>query len=304
MSLESDRISSELFSELDFLNYVLKHKSDAKLFTQEIEGGEYTFLIERKGPFTYTVNLPFGLYLGTSRKTALIHLLIAAKRLKSSQLTLNFGPDVELDEPSVEKIAKDQGFDLLINKCHMLDTQRHIDDIFGDFNSTRKKHIRRYQKAHEIQVFKTRDVKYFKEYFVLYKDSANRWGTSMAYSQDFIEGLVDVPGIFMWVAVKNGDMLSGMICMYYEDHVFDWLAASIINTEVKKLYAAAAVQYEVIKDASERGMKWVNMGASKNLEGVSDFKDSWGAEERNTYTFMKRSFIFGIMKKLYGIIRK
>jgi len=155
-----------------------------------------------------------------------------------------------------------------------------------------------------VKVFKTKEPIYFSRYFALYEDSVERWGTKTAYEKKFLERLHEVPGIYIWVAEKEGEVLSAMICIYSDNTVFDWLAASIINQDVKKLYAAAAVQFEVIKDAAERGLKQVNMGASKDLEGVSDFKDSWGAEEHETYTFVKKSGIFALLKKIRELIRK
>ena len=110
--------------------------------------------------------------------------------------------------------------------------------------------------------------------------------------------------MYMWVAELNGELISAMICIYYKDYVFDWLAASIITEENKKLYAPVAVQYEVIADAVECGYKYVNMGASKNLGGVSDFKDSWGAKEEITLTLRKQSSSLRLLKKMKGVINK
>jgi lipid II:glycine glycyltransferase (peptidoglycan interpeptide bridge formation enzyme) len=108
----------------------------------------------------------------------------------------------------------------------------------------------------------------------------------------------------MWVAEFEGKVISAMICIYHEDHVFDWLAASIINEDLKKLYAPVAVQFEVIRHAAENGLNYVNMGASVNLSGVSDFKDSWGASEHETFTFNKQSALFKVSKKIINNIKK
>lgn len=70
------------------------------------------------------------------------------------------------------------------------------------------------------------------------------------------------------------------------------------------MYAPVAVQYEVIRNAAESGLKYVNMGASVNLAGVSDFKDSWGASEHKTYTFNKQARLFKIAKKIVTNLKK
>jgi lipid II:glycine glycyltransferase (peptidoglycan interpeptide bridge formation enzyme) len=146
-------------------------------------------------------------------------------------------------------------------------------------------------------VFRTNDPVYFHTYYRLYEASAKRWGSSTTYSKELLSDLHKVPGIHMWVAEYEGTMLSGMICFYHENSVFDWLAASIINDDVKKWYPAVAVQYEVIRHASENGYSFVNMGASKDLNGVRDFKDSWGANAQKTYTFTRRRGLFAAIKR-------
>ena len=179
-----------------------------------------------------------------------------------------------------------------------------IEAIFEGFNATRKKHIKRYQKSAALNVFRTKDPRYFSAYFQLYEASAKRWGTSTTYSKELLTDLYKVPGIYMWVAEYEGEMLSGMICFYHQQSVFDWLAASIINDNVKKMYPAVAVQYEVIRHACENGYSFVNMGASKNLHGVSDFKDSWGATAQKTYTFVRRKGVFAAIKTIQGRLNR
>jgi hypothetical protein len=39
------------------------------------------------------------------------------------------------------------------------------------------------------------------------------------------------------------------------------------------------------------------MGASKDLNGVRDFKDSWGANAQKTYTFTRRRGLFAAIKR-------
>jgi len=186
-----------------------------------------------------------------------------------------------------------------------VNTDRSLEEVISTFNSTRKKHIKRYQKAEQLKVFQTLEPYYFDEYYKLYLDSVNRWENgNIGYSKELIANLHLVPGIRMWVAELEGKVISAMICIYHQDHVFDWLAASIINDDLKKLYAPVAVQFEVIRHAVEHGLKYVNMGASVNLLGVSDFKDSWGASEHETYTFNKTSTFFKVSKKIVTNIKK
>jgi lipid II:glycine glycyltransferase (peptidoglycan interpeptide bridge formation enzyme) len=294
----------ETFREDLFLEHVAAHTSGSTVCTLSVQGSSLHYMMQKKGTFSYCWNFPHGLYLPGLEKEELESMLAAMSGIRSSQTVINAGPVEGMNKSVAVELAKKYGFEIQVGKCHVVDTRPNAEEIFGQFNSTRKKHIKRYQKAGVVNVFRTKEARYFREYFALYEDSAKRWGSSTAYGKEFLEGLYVVPGIYMWVAEKEGVMISAMICIYRGRKVFDWLAASIINDDIKKLYAAGAVQYEVIRDAVERGLEHVNMGASKDLEGVSDFKDSWGAEERETYTFIKKSGIFAVLKKIRGLIRK
>jgi lipid II:glycine glycyltransferase (peptidoglycan interpeptide bridge formation enzyme) len=287
-----------------FLNYVSSFNKDTGITSLKISDKKMPLYKLKKRGFTYYYNFPFGLYPEKLTKTEIEATFNEIIQNHFSQFTYNVGPETINDKNEAESLALKYGFSFTAYNCHLIDTSRPIADIFNEFSSTRKKHIKRYQKAGLLNVFRTKEAEYFQEYFSLYKKSAARWGSNTSYSKELIAGLHHIPGVYIWVAELNGKMLSAMICFYYEESVFDWLAASIIDDDVKKLYAAVAVQYEVIRHASENNFSNVNMGASLNLEGVSDFKDSWGAVEKKTYTFIKRKGIFAVIKKLKDILKK
>lgn len=302
--MRSDSNEIAYFNSEIFLNYLTGFiKKSSVLSVGESNQNILFFKLKKRG-FTYSYNLPFGLY---PEKFSLMEIEYTLKELNNqsfSQFTINIGPGIIRDKNDAQRMALKYGYNFNEYCCHIIETNRPLDEIFNGFSSTRKKHIKRYQKAGVLNIFRTKEAKYFQEYFKLYEMSAARWGSKTTYSKELISGLYKVPGVYIWVAELNGEMLSAMICFYYRESVFDWLAASIINDDVKKLYAAVAVQYEVIRHASEGGYSYVNMGASLNLEGVSDFKDSWGAVEKKTYTFIKRKGIFALIKNFKDKLKK
>jgi lipid II:glycine glycyltransferase (peptidoglycan interpeptide bridge formation enzyme) len=136
-------------------------------------------------------------------------------------------------------------------------------------------------------VFSTTDPDYFNKYYYIYKNSLERWDSPhRGYSKDFFNDLSHVENLRLWVAEYKSEMIAGMITLYSKEGVFDWLAAALLNDHYKKLYGAVAVQYEVIKHATENNYKYVNMGASLNLDGVKNFKDTWGAEQVKYHSFV------------------
>jgi lipid II:glycine glycyltransferase (peptidoglycan interpeptide bridge formation enzyme) len=294
---ERTSFNSDIF--LNYLSYVIPYSGVHLLDKDNIS----IFKLKKKG-FSYYYNLPFGLYPEKLNKMEIEAKFEEINHHRFSQFTFNVGPEIIKDKNEAESIALKYGYIVSEYNCHIIETNRTIEDIFNGFSSTRKKHIKRYQKAGVLNIFRTREAKYFQDYFKLYEMSAARWGSNTVYSKEMIAGLHKVPGVYIWVAELNGEMLSAMICFYYRESVFDWLAASIINDDVKKIYAAVAVQFEVIRHASENGYSYLNMGASLNLEGVSDFKDSWGAVEKKTYSFIKRKGIFALIKKLKDKLKK
>lgn len=303
--MHENSVNNEIFDPFSFVRYVSLNEKNAKTEIIRLADIEVPVLSFNKGFFKYGSVLPFGLYSNVKSTEQLTFLLDDLKLRKFDTMTLNIEPFSDINADSASKLAIEKGYKLSMNQCHVLNTNRNIEEIIESFNSTRKKHIKRYQKAEQITIFQTNDPIYFEKYYSLYLDSIIRWGSkSIGYDREFIKGLYTVPGIKMWVAEHEGKMISGMICIYYQKHVFDWLAASIINEKVKKMYAAVAIQFEVIKHASECGLEYVNMGSSVNLNGVSDFKDSWGAQEYNTFTFNKQSLIFRLLKIIFTNLKK
>ncbi len=300
----SDTNEIAVFDSEIFLNYVSNFNKDASVISLKNTDINIPLFKLKKRGLTYYYNFPFGLYPEKLNTIEIEATFNEINQNHFSQFTYNIGPDIIKNKNEAERLALRYGFNFTAYNCHIIDTSRPIADVFNEFNSTRKKHIKRYQKARLLNVFQTKEAKYFKEYFSLYEKSAARWGSNTAYSKELIAGLYQVPGVYIWVAELNGRILSAMICFYHKESVFDWLAASIIDDDVKKLYAAVAVQYEVIRHASENNFSYVNMGASLNLEGVSDFKDSWGAVEKKTYTFSKRKGIFALIKKFKDKLKK
>jgi len=173
------------------------------------------------------------------------------------------------------------------------------------FNKSTKKHTNGCEKNKDITVFETNEKKYFTKYYEIYKDSLERWGVKKEYySKQLIEDLSKVDNISLWVGILNGKMVSGMIVFYDDDTVFDWLAANYIREDIKKNRVAVAVQYEVIKNAIDKKIKYVNMGASNYNDGVDFFKRRWGADYFNAYRLEKFSFRMKILNFILREVNK
>jgi hypothetical protein len=287
----------EKFSHTIFTDYVANfYGYDSQVL--QLENSSINVISFKKKKFKYAISLPFGLYSPLNSKEELSALMSEITREKADHVVINIGPDSGIDYEDLLHLTKEHKFKLIQRSCHIFESEENT-PVVERFNSTRKKHIKRYIKAEKVNVHMTKDSRYFEEYFRLYEDSAKRWGTKTVYPKEFIADLWKVPGIYMWVAILDDKMISAMICMYHEDTVFDWLAASYLNDEYKSLYAAVAVQYEVFQHAQQNGCRHVNMGASEGLDGVSNYKNSWNAVQKTTHSLTKESLVFSILKRLH-----
>ena len=297
-------VSIEKFDHVDFVEYVAQHTPGSSLGGFNCLGQDYPYLELKKRSFKYAFAMPYGLYANVTDESALAFFLKQTSKKQFDQIVLNTGTTFSSSPSDLMLLAEKNNFDLVIGKCHVFDNHASENEVLDRLNSTRKKHIRRYQRAGQVKVCMTKDPKHFEQYYSLYEQSAKRWGSNTVYSSEFISGLWQVKGVYMWIAKYEDEVISAMICFYHDHEVFDWLAASLIDEKYKQTYAAAAVQYEVLVHAKKNGYRFVNMGASDKLEGVRNFKDSWDADLTETYTFIKRAMRFSIMKKVYNLIPK
>ncbi len=292
--------NSSLFHTFDFVKLLANLEAGASVWSYSVDGITVYGIETNKRGIKQLQILPFGLYMPLLQKDSLDKFLHYLVKLKSeyAHILINLPPFAEFDLSNSYL-----GFKVEKHTCHILQLNKSLPEIISAFSDTRQKHIKRYKKNGSLNIFCTTEKQYFRKYYEVYQDTLKRWGENYpAYSFELITSLSEIPNVRMWVAEYQGEMISGMICFYGESSVFDWLAASIINEDLKKLYAAVAVQYSVIEDAHQKGLNFVNMGASDMLKGVHEFKDSWSAISQNYYSLQYRSLSFQILKKIQSFL--
>ena len=285
---------------IQILSDELRGRSASYIF----ENREILYVVQNVKGFNIAEFLPFGLYFPSNIKvnSSLITELI--ENHSYSKIIINENP-LSNNISSIKTDLLKSGFNIHPKETHVLFLNQKIETIVKNkFNDTRQKHIKRYLKNNHIRVFNTQDPAYFARYISIYNDSIKRWGDSLpGYSKTMIENLYRVPNIKLWVAEYQGEMIAGMIVFYSDEGVFDWLAAASIDDTNKKLYAAVAVQYEVIRHACENNYTYVNMGASEKLPGVMNFKNSWGAEVIKYNSYIYEKLLFRAVKAIRHFIK-
>ncbi|MDD5284685.1 MAG: GNAT family N-acetyltransferase [Desulfuromonadaceae bacterium] len=121
----------------------------------------------------------------------------------------------------------------------------------------------------------------WRNYFDIYQDNLSRWGKSATndYAWELFESLYKrrSPKIKLWLARHDGNLISGALCFYHNRHVAYWHSATS-QTFYKKLNATHVLQYQIIKDACDKGFLIYDFLPSSGIEGVIEFKGGFSPQ--------------------------
>ena len=121
-------------------------------------------------------------------------------------------------------------------------------------------------------------------YFGAYEASLERWDEpSSVYSWGFFERLFEMSeeytdNVKLWLAEVDGEVASGAVVLYWNDHADYWHGAS--HAEYFDYQPNDLLQAEIIEDATRRNFRWYDFNPSGGHEGVVNFKSAFGPERR------------------------
>lgn len=131
-------------------------------------------------------------------------------------------------------------------------------------------------------------------FFQLYSDNVHRHGTP-GFSRDYFRALKREFGSaceVMTVVDANGLAVSGVMSFYFKDEVLPYYAGDL--QQARDLAANDFKYWELLRRASERGIRIFDYGRSKRGTGSFDFKKNWGFEPTPLYyeyNLLKRNSI-------------
>lgn len=152
--------------------------------------------------------------------------------------------------------------------------------IDGLFRNWTKGHKSAVSKARREGVFirLAQEERDWLEYFSVYEDSLRRWGdtASSRYEVGLFKEFArrKSPSVKLWLAVHQGRVIAGGICLYAPRHVVYWHGAALESHFL--LRPVHLLVYEAIKHACEGGAAWFDFNPSGGHEGVAAFKRSFG----------------------------
>ncbi|MCL5022526.1 MAG: GNAT family N-acetyltransferase [Nitrospirae bacterium] len=176
------------------------------------------------------------------------------------------------DEDFTQVLDLGAGFDALFKKW-----------TWGHYSRTRKA-LREGLTAEEAATEND-----WKAYFELYQDTLARWGekATNTYTWDLFATMYrkKSPGIRLWLARHQGQIISGALCFYHNRHVAYWHSATA-QQFFKKLNATHVLQYAIIKDACEKRFLLYDFLPSSGIEGVIDFKSGFSPQRKPVHIYM------------------
>jgi len=148
----------------------------------------------------------------------------------------------------------------------VLDLQQSEEDILKNMRKNTRYYIKKAQKD-GIKILKTKDPKYLKFFWGIYKDTVERQKWS-AYSKEYIEKEFDSlrsdDQIELYLASFKGRFIAGSLMIYFGNQVI--YHHSGILSEYLKIPASYLIQWEAIKEAKKRNLKWYNFWGIAQIE--------------------------------------
>jgi lipid II:glycine glycyltransferase (peptidoglycan interpeptide bridge formation enzyme) len=157
-----------------------------------------------------------------------------------------------------------------------------VDALWKKFSRGQKSNISQAQRKN-IRIRRADCREDIECYCDIYVQTLKRWGTKAiaAYPEKLFLNLFEQhdPSIYFCIAEKEGIVIAGIIVLAWQKKLMYWHGCS--REEFFNDYPNNLLHYSVIKWGCEQGYTHYDMGPSLDMEGVTRFKKSFGAEKVN-----------------------
>lgn len=141
-------------------------------------------------------------------------------------------------------------------------------------------------------------------YYEMLKEASLGWGLAEpTIPLDLLEAVFHYGGddAELWFARCDGETIAGGVVLCGSNELFFWSAA--MRREFSKLRPSNALNARLIERTCERGLRWYNLGASHELDGVSRFKHDLGAHDVRYVSARKARASFTAISRLANAMR-
>ena len=137
-----------------------------------------------------------------------------------------------------------------------------------------RKNIKRAGENH-VAIKSGNDADTMRQFYDLYVLTNLRWGKQAPrYGQNFFDNFCHKDFTEVFMAYLNEKPSAGLVMLKFRNYYFGWYGA--MDKETSKYRTNDYLHDHVIKTAIQNKFKMVNFGASDGLEGVKQFKKSFG----------------------------
>lgn len=242
----------------------------------------------RRGPFMRAVSARPGVYGGPialdgplgPRGWSSFAAALSASPLGAWEC---FGNVLDPQAPLANEVTCEQ------RRTHLVDLASLPDDVLASYDSNCRRNVRKAERE-GIAVQRESGPAARSEYFAMYVASQERWGEDAAhgYRERLFELLERVAGAELWTArTREGELAAGGWFLASRAHVVFWHGA--MHERFSPLRPANALHHALIVESRRRGARYYDFNPSEKIEGVQQFKRSFGAREATFPTFQWRS---------------
>lgn len=174
----------------------------------------------------------------------------------------------------------------------ILDLKPGFDTLNKDWTKNSRTFLQQVRQAHKygvtLEIATTLDE--WRQYYAAYEDTIERLGDTFGgpkYQWEQFEYLFNLksPNIKLWAAKYEGQVISGLICLYHNKIVHGWHAASL--AKYFSMRPVQLIHFSIIEDACPKGYEWYDLGASTS-KGVEDYKTKMGFVKKDFNAYMNK----------------
>jgi hypothetical protein len=193
---------------------------------------------------------------------------------------------------------------LMNDVTYTLDLTLGERELHGRSNRGHKEKLRKAAR-NAITVREARGWEEWERYYDLYRQSVDRWTARgpeltprVVYPIDLFRRLHNsVSGCErFWVALKDGEVIGGMLCFYWNRHAVGWHASA--DSRYFSLGSNNRLYWEIILDAMRGGFEIFDCNPSGGYGGVETFKEHLGAKRVSSPVLSARTPLRSLLTRL------
>ena len=213
---------------------------------------------------------------------------------RTGRISLLENPLVTDEYPTFDVLPKWNGEEYF---TQIIELNSDYEDIYSNFSKDRRYGVRKARDS-DISVRIASSLEDYESYFKAYQDSLERWDdVSSRYYWQLFRMIHKLSGeysenIKLWVTEVDGQLATGALIFYWNDHVVNWHAASY--SEYLNLYPNDLLHAKIIENSISSNYGYYDFNPSGGHEGVIEFKRGFGPDHWN---INKLSFEGGVFEK-------